>query len=130
MKLKDGRITFLVNRDYTIIEIEDAEAGITFCTIELTPLQLSDMMSRVCHVKVDSMEVYNLELIGHKQEYKEFIVELPKNSTYNNRKEIAEKLVKEQCPKGWKPRIYFNAQDSFFTKDGRNYARTIIDRWV
>ena len=71
MKIKDGRITILVSKEQTRIEIKDNDASITFVRIEITPVQLSQALSRLSFVRCD-MEVVGLDKIGKKMENKDF----------------------------------------------------------
>ena len=41
MKIENAKITMLVNREYTEIEIYDSDANTTLATVKLTPEQLS-----------------------------------------------------------------------------------------
>jgi hypothetical protein len=129
MILKDGRITFLINREETTIEIRDNIAGITFVRVKLTPKQLSSALSRIMYTECESVEVENLEKVGKVRESKKIEFEIPKN-TYSSDKELLKKLTDEACPDGWIPDYYFNSQDSFYMKKGKRYARVIIRRWV
>ena len=62
----------------------------------------------------------------------EFII--PNNISYQERNKIAYKKAKEyclsHCDTGWIPDNYFNSKNSFFTKNGQDYARCTIRRWI
>ncbi len=127
MKLK-ANLTFLINSDKTRIEIEDDEAHAILCIIELTPAQLSTLLSRTTRMDCE-MEVFDLNKIGKKHGNKTFVFELP-DANYMNRKEVAIETIKTVCPDGWTPDIYFGSQNSFFRQDGKEFARVTIRRWV
>ena len=128
MKLKDGSISFLVGQDSTTIEIHDSIASVTLARVTLTPKQLSQALSRLAYTHCD-VEVNNLDKVGKKMINKKFEFELP-NFTWGESKQCAIKTIKDVCPEGWKADNYFNSQDSFFNKDGKQYARVTIRKWI
>lgn len=127
----NGRLTLLFGDEGATIEIRDQPSREVVCEVTLTPEQTCQALSRLgeTHCKVKYGELKN---VGKKEEYKEFIFEIPSISSYRreDRKTIAKEIVKEVCPEGWEPDLYFGSQDSFFTKDDKKYARTMIRRWV
>ena len=130
MKEIEGKISILVGREETTIEFRDAKAGITFAVAKLTPKQLSMALSRLGNTPCDIV-VRGLDKVGKVQEINRLSVEMPPDTRYGrDRVEIATKLAKEQCPEGWEPDYYFRSQDSFSTKDGKDYAKCTIRRWV
>jgi uncharacterized protein YqgQ len=128
MKLK-GQISILISADHTIIEVSDKDASIQFLQIELTPEQLSRALSRQAYVEC-GLSLNKLDCIGKKHESKSFEFEISEdmaNSSYSNElREIATKQLSE----GWIPDRHFASQNTFFTKDGKQYARCTIRRWV
>ena len=129
MKLKDGRITMLVGEDGMKIKIHDNDASITFARIKLTPIQLAQALGRLGYTECE-IEVHLLDKVGKKMEHKTIEFELPETNTLFRNKDMAEKVCVEYCPEGWVPDLYFGSQGSFFTKDGKQYARTTIRRWI
>lgn len=131
MELKDARITMLINMDYTEINIRDMDAATQFINIKITPEQLSEMLSRMRYVKC-KCEVIGLDKIGkiHENKYHEF--EIPQNLASNEEKllELAIKSLADNNMEEWIPDNYFRGQNSFFSKDGKKYARVIIRRYV
>ena len=126
-KLK-GSLTINIGREVTRIEIRDDLSRACFFRAEITPAQLSDLMSGLSEVKID-MDIMGTELIGKQVISEDF--EFPfKESTWGKRVEEAQITVKKLCPDGWKPDMSFGSQGSFFTKDGEHYARTRIRKWV
>lgn len=129
MKLENSRITILVNSEETIIELFDYKSFITFARIKLTPEQLSSALSRMSHTACKSVEVIGLDKLNKTLEHEVLEFEIPYVS-YKERDAVAAKIATEQCPEGWEPDNYFGAQGSYFTKDGKEYARVTIRRWV
>lgn len=127
----EGKISILIGRDFTIIEIEDDQANTTFARITLTPEQLSAALSRQACVGC-KLEVNGLNKIGKKHENKNFEFEIPKElSTSSKSKEL--RIIaqsKLNGGNGWIADSYFGSQDSFFIKENKNYARCTIRRWI
>jgi len=121
----NGTISILINSDYTTIEIEDKDANTTFVKVRLTPEQLSMALSRLSYTPCE-MEVHKLERVGKRHEHKSHEFEIP-NDVKNNE---LHNLALLSCENGWTPDNYFGSQNSFFTKDGKKYARCTIRRWV
>lgn len=128
----NGKISILVNREYTTIELIDDDASITFVQVKLTPEQLSAALSRIAYTNCD-MELFGLERIGKKMEHKQFEFELPrKGLSSKNDKELSEIVQKmlDESDEGWISDTHFSSQNTFFSKDGKDYARCTIRRWV
>jgi hypothetical protein len=128
MELK-GKISILINREYTDIEIEDDLANVTFLKVRLTPEQLSMVLSRLACVDC-KLDVHGLEKVGKRHECKTFEFEI----TYSKSKQDLVLACNEalflQGMHGWVSDNHFNSQNSFFKKDGRDWARCTIRRWV
>jgi hypothetical protein len=128
----EGRISILINREYTTIEIKDDKANTTFVKATLTPDQLSAALSRQVSIECD-VEVHGLERVGKKHENKTLEFEIPKNleTSYLKRDEDKlQKIAQSHLSDGWIAERYFGFQGSFFTKDGKQYARCTIRRWI
>lgn len=54
----------------------------------------------------------------------ELIFEMPYDDSENE--DIAKKIAKSKCPKGWTPDLKFSSKNSFFIEDDKNLAVTII----
>lgn len=128
MKLK-GKLTILINSDYTRIEIEDANASTTFLKIDLTPEQLSECLSRTAMVDVE-LQVQGTERIGKKHEHQSFEFKIPEHLVGYGKKDEVIKHAKTLIPKGWQADNYMGSQNSFFTKDRESWGRIIIRRWI
>lgn len=134
----DGKITILINRDETIIEVYDPLSSITFLEVKLTPEQLSSALSRLRHTPC-TFETRGLDLIGKKMESKSFEFIIPEKLWddykygYNIPKEYlqeyAQKLLDEEG-EGYISEGYFQSQGSFFSRDGVQWARVIARRWI
>ncbi len=128
MKLK-GRISILINRDETTIEIKDESANVRFVKVKLTPEQLSAALSRQISIECE-LEVKELEKVGKVHENKTFEFEIPETlPTRGNQLEL-QKIAQSHLSDGWIADAYFGSQNSFFKKDGKKYARVTIRRWL
>lgn len=127
MKLKNAAITVIANHDYVRIELHDKTASITFAEVTLTPEQFTKAMSSLAYTPCET-NVRGLDLVNKKMEWKNFEFEIPND--WMNEKKNAERIIKDVCPEGWEPSMYFGSQDSFFKKDGKRFARVTIRRWV
>lgn len=128
MKL-EGRISIIINRDETTIEIEDENANVRFLKITLTPKQLSAALSRQADVKCE-IEVRGLEKIGKTHENRDFEFEIPNGLAGSKNESELHKLAQSLLSDGWIADRYFSSQNSFFKKNGVQYARCTIRRWV
>lgn len=130
MKLEEAKITFLVNREYTEIEIHDAKANVTFVKVRLTPAQLSSMMSQLSRTDCEC-EVMDLDIVGKTHENTDFVFELPSKGLKENEVfSICRAALKARGMEEWEPDNYFRSQGSFFQKDGKQYARATIRRYI
>lgn len=129
MKIK-GDITLLVGSEYTTIEIKDRDANTTFLSIELSAEDLCRALSRQAHVKCE-IDIRGVDRVGKKHENKDYIFKLPDfyNRRENSDKELAE-YVDSILEDGWQCDAYFGSQSSFFTRNGENYGKAIIRRWI
>lgn len=132
MKLIDPKITVLINADGATIEIYDTPSSTMLIEVKLTNDQLASALSRLSHTPCEA-SVYGLDKIGKKHENTSFEFEIPEglgsaNSSALN--QLCLKALKAADMEDWKPDSYFGSQDSFFKKEGKNYARAIIRRWI
>jgi hypothetical protein len=129
----NAQISIISSYDDSInIIVEDKDAGVRFLDMTLTRAEfVNAAMNRQACVNVSKTEVFALDKIGKKKEYKEFEFEIPITTPCDEKqKEITIGVLNSVCPEGWVPDTYFGSQDSFFSKDGKKYARTMIRRWV
>lgn len=129
-----GKITILINRDSTTIELADEKSGVRFVEITLTPEQLSESLSRMSMTDCEFI-TRGLDVIGKQHENKTFEFKIPdtlNSNRYRNKSadsqlaDYADTLLSD----GWKAEGYFGSQNSFFNKDGENWARCTIRRYV
>lgn len=128
MKLK-GKISILINREETTIEIKCEKSNSTFLKVHLTPEQLSESLSR-CYCVDCEFEIGHLDRIGKTHQFEKFEFELPKElkskGTSKELKEFSQSLLTD----GWISDGFFSSKDSFFTKDGKDMARTLKRRYI
>lgn len=129
----EASLTILVSSDVTRIEVRDNNANVCFLRIELTPVQLSQCLSRLANVKCNA-EIVGLDKIGTTHENKSFEFEIPEtlrsSSKAKELHEIAVSKLNESGKSEWIPDKYFASQDSFFNNDGKTFARCVIRRWI
>ena len=110
----NGKITILIDREHTRIELYDEDSSITFLRIELTPEQLSSALSRLAYTPC-KMEVHGLDKLGKKQEVKTLEFERPREHMGSNDAEelhrIAQSILDEEN-EGWVAENYFQSQNS------------------
>ena len=112
------------------IELHDRDAGVFVAKVTLTPEQWVSAMSRLGYVECE-IEIGALDKIGKRMENKPFEFAIGNRAMkWNTVKPIAIQKIAEVCPVGWTPDTYFGSQNSFFYKDGQQWARTTIRRWV
>ena len=130
MKINNPKITFLINQDYTTIELYDSTSASHILEIRLTPIQLNQALSRLGHTECTA-EIFNVDKVNKKMEILKHIFNIDGIDRYS--KGSKEKIVERgllTCPEGWEMDKYFQSQDSFFSDNGRDYARATIRRWV
>ncbi len=131
MKLKDGRITILASSEGVKIEISDNDASSTFVEVFLTPEQFTSAIGRLAFTKCE-VNVNRLERVGktHKHRVLEFMIPKEISASHNAKElhKIAQQLL-DMEGNGEVADGGFGSQDTFFTKDGIPYARTIARRW-
>jgi hypothetical protein len=127
----NSRITILIGTDSTIIELIDEDSSTTFARIKLTPEQLSQALSRLAYTKCEC-EVAGLDRLGKKMENKKYEFQIGNcdRKNYDELHDLATRSLAENNMSDWEAERYFQAQDSFFTKDKVEYARVVIRRWV
>lgn len=128
MKLQ-GKITFLISTDGATIEIEDDKANTTFVKVNLTPSQLMACLSRQGYVDCE-LFVSGLDRVGKTHENMEYTFEIPEKLNNSSHQDELQKIAQSQLTDGWIAEGYFGSQNSFCRKDGKQYARCIIRRYV
>jgi hypothetical protein len=112
------------------ISLYDTDSCLTFVEMEMTREQfINATMNRLGNCNVEKSTVRSLELVGKKREGDTLEFKMPDVSIRNQRETAVEEALR-LCPEGWEPATAFSSQGSFFTKDGEQWARTPIMRWV
>jgi len=112
------------------ISIKDENSNIDFIKISI---DFADFAKCITGLAASPCKgtVSGLNIVGKTMQMDTLEFEMPENSHYSSgRVEIARKIAKEKCPKGWDFDTGFHSQSSFFTKDNKNYARCTIRRWI
>ncbi len=120
-----GSITFLPSQEGTTIKVRCETSKITFLEVTLTNDQLASMMSRLANTECE-IEVKGLDKVGKQHEHQQFEFEYDKKE---NVKWICEMAVEKEF-KDWTSDHHYGSQNSFFQRDGKNFARTMIRRWI
>ena len=128
MTVIDAEITILCDDGRVKISIDDSAACVKFVEIILTPSQFTSLLGRLANVDCKAT-IRGLDKVGMVRISKPLIFE----TEWTRDRQQVEKMAVEKADKGWTPNLYFNSQDSFFTKIGENeqvYARTHQFKWV
>lgn len=120
----------LINREYTDIEIMDDDSRCIIVKVKLTPEQLSAMLSRQAYIKCESCETGELERVGKKHEHKSFEFEITYTKAESDLALACSEALFQQEMFEWVSDNYYGSQNSFFKKDGKDWARVIIRRWI
>ncbi len=130
MELKDAALDFMINAKETTIRLYDHVSNQTVVEITLTPEGLSQAMSRLSMTKCKAIvNEYSFSKLNKKMENKYLEFEINKDLRRGDEQEL-HALAQSNCPDGWTPDKYYGSQNSFFTKEGKTYARAVIRRWI
>lgn len=133
IKIK-GAITFLVNPGDTTIRIEDKNSGLLIMEISLTDDQLVKALSRLANTPC-AIELHGgMDKWGKKLRVSTYEFKISDRTIYESREKLARdtlELLKKKDPifNEWEPDGYFSSQNSFFSKDGGEWARVTIRKW-
>ena len=114
------------------LRIEDKEANAVIAEIELSAEEFCKCALGHLHSLECDVDVFDIDKIGKKHYNQTLEFPIPKEaSRYKERdSQMLKDLADEHCPIGWTPDYYFNSQNSFFNKDGQDFARCTIRTWV
>ncbi len=130
MKLEKASIDILVGAESTTIEIMDKKSRTVFVSVELTPDQLSQALSRIKNTPCE-VSVNNLDRVGKTLEHEDFEFKMPDwHNRWRDDKSKLHEYVTSMLSNDWVADGYFGSQNSFFTKDGEDWGRCTIRRWV
>ena len=136
MKNIKVRCFFGINRDnYTnesVFEITDDSTGKRIMSISFTPKQIVQLLGRMGYVEgsADVLDAEDYKNVGKKRINE--TIEVTTIDDYNKREEVAVENAKkflEDSEYEWEVSDYLNSRDSFFTKEGKPYARVKITRY-
>ncbi len=113
------------------ITVTDEDARIEFLQLRMSPEAFGRCVTGQSMIECD-LEVRDLENVGKVFERQplEFQLSDENQSWSAEVKIIAAKEADRRAPDGWFASHYFGSQNSFFTKNGENWARTYMYRWV
>ena len=142
--LEDPRISMWIEDGGITIELFDSKSFKKFTKVKLTNDQFVSMLSNVHRIKCQ-IEVDNLDVIHKKMEHEKFDFEVKEGMAQENydfemSKEnglIHSSELRTYCLNAltsqnmtdWVPDNSYQEKDSFFSKDGKHFARTTIRRW-
>ncbi len=81
-----------------------------------------------CHIMVDELD--KVGLVQENKTFEFYMGTLVETNTPVNMNSEAIRIAKRECPEGWVPDENYSSQESFFFRDGEQWARTVIRRWV
>ena len=130
MELKRSGITIRFRNDGMEIELHDRDASITFAEVTLTSKQVIQAFSGLGYTGC-RIDLKGLEKVGRKMEHMVLEFLLPKvEKRHRMSDEELTCLAEAVLPDGWASDNYFHSQNTFFSRDGKNWARTTMRRWV
>lgn len=121
----DGQFTLLISEDGAKIEFRDPVAATTFLRAEIAQEDFMKALGRLSNVPCQ-LTISGINRVGTKHECRPFEFEIPAG----RKKDDAFAVALELCPNGWQPDNYFGSKDSFFLKDGIQFAKCTIRRWI
>ena len=110
------------------IQVKDVDAVTRFLEIEIYYDKFAECVTGLSEVECE-LQFNGIENVGKVRESKNIEFKIGKVG-YSDRIDIATNLAHKNCPDGWRPYCYFRSQNSFFTRDGEEWAITTILRWV
>jgi hypothetical protein len=129
MKLINPKISILINSDRTTIEFHDDASSITFLRAVLSPAQTVQALSRLSYTDCE-VELIKIDRVGKVMTHKKHSFEIPKEIKHQRDVSKLISLCEATKPDGWVSDNNFSSQDTFFSKDGKDYAQTTIRQWV
>tara|TARA_R110000772_G_scaffold249530_2_gene363908 strand:+ start:60663 stop:61079 length:417 start_codon:yes stop_codon:yes gene_type:complete len=112
------------SEEYISVAVRDNDAGIEFLELKVDFKSFAKCITSGS-VKCEA-EIKGLDKIGKVQEIKR--IEFKVKSDKFHDKEKAIEQARKYNNAGWIAEEYFSSQDSFFSKGGENWARTILRR--
>ena len=131
MKIKNGKIRILVDRDKITLQIDDYTSKTRIAEIKMNPAEFAEALSR-------SLSSCDIEIFENSDKYnkihqaKGFTFRMPAGVRVGveSIKDLAYTRACQLCPVGWTPDKYFGSRDSFFYKGDILWAKVTIRRWI
>jgi hypothetical protein len=119
------------------IQINEEHVNITFmdsynevCSLNVGHREFNQALGRLSCVPCLDADV-RPEVAGKIMEHKPFEFQIDLTGVSYKRKRVVTRVkALELCPDGWYPDTHFGSQESFFERDGEQWARTTIRRFV
>ena len=111
------------------ITVTDEDARVEFLQLRMTLDAFARCVTGQSMIECN-LKVRGLKNVGKVYEQRPLEFQLKQRNYGNNRKSNAIKKADHLTPDGWTASHYFGSQNSFFTKNGENWARTYMYRWV
>lgn len=110
------------------ISVYDDEACIEFLEIGISLGNFAECLTGLSRVECE-MEFRGLQNVGKMRETRPLEFEIHGPRYQINKADVIDE-AKKYTPDGWTASEYYGSQGSFFSRDGKHYARTKISRWV
>lgn len=107
------------------VRLTDSSSGTRFVTAEVDMLDFMEALTGLGEVDC-TITTNRIDTVGKIRQVKS--LEFPVKA-FRDKKQAAVEAAKH-CPEGWEFINYFGSQTSFFDKDGVQYARTQMVRYV
>jgi hypothetical protein len=109
--------------DEFCITIRDDKSRAQFLEIKIGAKELALALSNLSDQPME-YKARALKYLGKNTVLKTIVVQLPNDVDYNERPKLAKRLAEmEVVGTDWIISDYFGSKESFFTKDGQNFAR-------
>lgn len=110
------------------IQVKDVDARIRFLKIEIDYDKFTECLTGLADIDCE-MEFRGLQNVGKKIETKQLEFKIG-DVDYCEMKKVAHKTAKSIVSDEWSCSDYYGSKDSFFMKDGKQWARTTASKWV
>jgi hypothetical protein len=128
--IRISRVTSNMGDDYIEIEIRDKPSRQTAFRGRMSLQDFAMLVTGRGDVPIEA-EWSGLDRVGKIMEMREIEFPIPANAGHGERrKRIAIAEAARHTPDGWFADTYFASLSSFFCKNGEDWARTTIRRWV
>lgn len=127
-----AKVTFLINRDISILEIFDDDSKITIARLEFSPYQIVQLLSRLGNTDVERCQICGFDIAGKNRLTDKIEIEIPK-AVYDKHDEgTLYEYCKQFCPEGWEMSSYFGSKGStrFDFIENKCYAVANLMKWV